>query len=119
MNTPLRYVVLHHTGVADPHYDVMIENAPGSNLRTWRSPTWPLQNETPLAPLTDHRRDYLDYEGNVSGGRGSVSRVAAGACMALQSGDARLILQFDGGIGTWAVERVPNASTEWVARRVK
>jgi hypothetical protein len=29
-------------------------------------------------PIGDHRADYLDYEGEVSGGRGRVSRVAEG-----------------------------------------
>lgn len=75
---PPRYVVLHHTGVAQPHYDLMFETRPGPALKTWRSPRWPIEQPTPLEPLADHRADYLTYEGPVSGRRGSVKRVEQG-----------------------------------------
>lgn len=74
----LRYVILHHHGIADPHYDLMFETAPGSPLRTWRAPRWPLHTEDTLTRLPDHRRDYLDYQGPLSGDRGAVRRVQAG-----------------------------------------
>ncbi|MGD1278009.1 MAG: hypothetical protein ABR964_12405 [Tepidisphaeraceae bacterium] len=74
----LRYVVLHHTGIGQPHFDVMMETAPGSPLATWRCPHWPPQPADAFTPLGEHRRDYLDYEGPVSGNRGQVRRVAAG-----------------------------------------
>jgi hypothetical protein len=74
----LQYVILHHTDVAEPHYDLMFEAAPGGALRTFRSPAWPIEEATVLTPLPDHRRAYLTYEGPVSGGRGSVRRVEAG-----------------------------------------
>ncbi len=70
------FVVLLHDHPT-PHWDLMLDT--GSLLRTWRL------DEAPRAGLTtrceslpDHRRAYLDYEGPVSGGRGSVKRVAAG-----------------------------------------
>src|SRR5688572_27130291 len=75
---PLRYVVLHHTGVAEPHYDLMLETAPGSALATFRLPVWPISKPGVVHPLGDHRREYLEYEGPVNGGRGEVRRVAAG-----------------------------------------
>jgi hypothetical protein len=75
----LRYVVLHHVGIDAPHFDILLEQEPGSpTLWTFRSPTWPIESETPLIELEDHRRAYLDYEGPISGGRGSVTRVEAG-----------------------------------------
>ena len=74
----LRYVILHHQGIPDPHYDLMFEREPGGPLLTLRSPTWPILNPTPVEPLPDHRRDYLDYEGPVSNKRGTVRRVQAG-----------------------------------------
>ncbi len=73
-----RYVILRHEGVADPHFDLMFEIEVGSSLATWRSPTWPIAQPTRLVKLEDHRRDYLEYEGPVSGDRGTVTRVAAG-----------------------------------------
>lgn len=75
---PLRYAVLHHTGHGEPHFDVMVERAPGGPLRTWRVPRWPTEPGDPWTPLPDHRRVYLDYEGPVSEGRGEVRRVAGG-----------------------------------------
>ena len=78
MDSPLRYVVLHHTGVAEPHFDIMLERAAGSDLQTWRSAIWPVAGGAALMPLPDHRRVYLDYEGEVSGGRGWVKCVSRG-----------------------------------------
>jgi hypothetical protein len=78
--TPARFVVLHHTGVTEPHFDLMIEAAAGGDLMTWRFGSWPIEVETTAKRLKDHRRAYLDYEGVVSGGRGEVKRIAAGIC---------------------------------------
>jgi hypothetical protein len=58
----------------------MFETLPGSALATWRSACWPIEGPTPLHRLKDHRRVYLDFEGELSGHRGRVSRVAAGKC---------------------------------------
>ena len=77
---PLRFVVLRHEGVAPPHYDIMFESAPGEALWTWRSEVWPLAEGAELVRQADHRRLYLDYEGLVSGNRGSVTRFAEGEC---------------------------------------
>src|SRR5947209_2180738 len=74
----LRYVVLRHEGIDDPHFDLMFETSSGSALATWRSPQWPIERETILTRLADHRREYLDYEGPVSGGRGHVRRITSG-----------------------------------------
>jgi len=74
----LRYVILHHTGVPAPHYDLMFEIDPGSPLATWRSPHWPITQPALLERIADHRRDYLDYQGPLSNDRGEVTRVAAG-----------------------------------------
>ncbi len=77
---PLRFVILHHTGVPSPHFDLMLETSPNGPLATWRCPIWPLPaGETPVVRLADHRRHYLDYEGPVSGDRGEVRRVARGS----------------------------------------
>lgn len=76
----LRYVVLHHAGFGDPHYDLMFESAPGSLLMTWRATDWPLAAGDVLTRIGDHRRDYLEYEGPVSNNRGHVQRVQSGTC---------------------------------------
>src|SRR5436309_613719 len=74
----LRYVILHHDGIPEPHFDLMFETSPNSALMTWRSPEWPITRVTKLEKLSDHRRAYLDYEGPVSGKRGFVKRVDSG-----------------------------------------
>ena len=76
--TPLRYAILHHTDIPVPHFDLAFETKPGSTLITWRSPTWPIANPTPLERLADHRREYLDYQGPVSNNRGQVHRIVGG-----------------------------------------
>src|SRR3712207_213959 len=89
---PLRYVVLYHDGVAEPHYDVMFEWTEGGALMTLRSPAWPIAGPTPVLKLDDHRREYLDYEGPVSGDRGFVRRVQAGTYNARPQWDDPYVL---------------------------
>jgi hypothetical protein len=74
----LRYVVLRHEGIAEPHFDLMFEIATESALVTWRSMEWPIHTGSILTKLADHRRAYLDYEGPISGDRGFVRRVTSG-----------------------------------------
>lgn len=71
-----RFIVLHHDW-PEPHYDLMLEQADG--LWTWRIPT-PLhcRSDEIALRLPDHRLMYLDYEGPVSGGRGTVRRFQEG-----------------------------------------
>jgi hypothetical protein len=72
-----RFVVLRHdcpTGfVRPPHWDFMLEI--GGTLRTWALAAEPCASQAaPAQRLADHRLAYLDYEGPISGDRGSVSR---------------------------------------------
>ena len=72
------FVVLHHTGFGEPHFDLMLEVSDHDALLTFRSPIWPITYPVQLTHLGEHRRAYLTYEGAVSGGRGQVRRVASG-----------------------------------------
>ena len=74
----LRYVILRHEGVPEPHFDLMFEIAEGSKLATWRSPSWPPVTSQRIEKLVDHRREYLTYEGPISNDRGRVTRVESG-----------------------------------------
>jgi hypothetical protein len=96
-----RFVLLYHD--CPPHYerashwDFMLES--GDVLRTWAlaqlprdwqvafartsavHPNCPLlaaDNAVAAMQLGDHRREYLELEGSLSGDRGAVMRVAAG-----------------------------------------
>jgi len=72
-----RFVVLRHecpASYARPsHWDFMLE-ADGV-LRTWTLPRAPDESEPMTAEaLGDHRLEYLDFEGQLSGDRGAVTR---------------------------------------------
>ena len=82
----MRYVVLHHTGVGEAHFDVMFERAAGSALTTFRVLCWPVRGRVAAKRLADHRAAYLEYEGPVSGGRGEIQRVESGRCEIQNSG---------------------------------
>ena len=108
---PLQYVVLRHEGIADPHYDLMLELAPGAALTTWRSLVWPLRNPTPLTPLDDHRREYLTYEGPLTGDRGAVRRVAGGSYELIHRGRVMLIVRLPGQQpDEWLIADAPGGS---------
>lgn len=81
----LRYAILRHEGVAEPHFDLLFETEAGSALESWRSAAWPIDRPTGLTRLPEHRREYLSYEGPVSGGRGRVRQVEGGTCERVDS----------------------------------
>lgn len=93
----LRYAVLHHTHVAHPHYDLLLEVSSDAPLATWRCEQWPPRGEMTVVRLPDHRRIYLEYEGPVSGGRGEVSRVAHGNLALIENSDTRVHAHLAGG----------------------
>jgi hypothetical protein len=67
-----RYVILAHD-YPMRHWDLMLEA--GDVLRTWRLLAPPEPGRSVAAEASfDHRVAYLDYEGPVSGGRGTVVR---------------------------------------------
>ena len=71
-----RFVLLEHVwnGV---HWDFMLET--GEVLRTWAIDAPIVANrDLPARALGDHRRIYLEFEGEISGNRGRVRRVDAG-----------------------------------------
>lgn len=81
----------------------MIEN--GERLATWKFPATPESAaKSPIAcrRIGEHRRDYLDYEGPISGDRGHVTRHDRGVCRVLvkaesnSEGSSRWTVAFDG-----------------------
>jgi hypothetical protein len=102
LNSHLRYVVLHHSGVLPEHFDLLLEppSPPtGQLLLTWRIEippgTWSTGTAARRQP--DHRPVYMEYEGEISGNRGRVRRVAAGTAVVLEvtRSACRLELQGD------------------------
>jgi len=71
-----RFVILEHDHPV-LHWDLMLEA--GDVLQSWRLAQPPeLGVVIEATALGDHRAMYLDYEGPVSGGRGTVKRWDAG-----------------------------------------
>src|SRR4051794_32223264 len=106
-----RFVLLYHdcppTYERRSHWDFLLEA--GDVLQTWALeqlprdwqavwsktaafyPHCPLlaeANTVPAVKLSDHRRDYLELEGPLTGDRGSVMRVAAGTYRSERDGPA-------------------------------
>ena len=76
-----RFVILFHRTPPDAarpaHWDFMLQC--GSHLRTWALATEPRADASiPAEALPDHRPAYLSYEGEISGGRGCVTRWDSG-----------------------------------------
>jgi hypothetical protein len=94
---PARFVVLHHTGIPQPHYDLLFELDENSPLAAARCSQWPPSPATQFQRIADHRRIYLEYEGEISGGRGNVKQIASGSCQVEMNGDDSFLLTFDAG----------------------
>ena len=98
-----RFVILRHETPADyprpAHYDLMLEQE--GVLWTWALDKLPAGGEIVIAErLPDHRLAYLDYEGEIAGGRGSVSQVEAGECEWLEQSAVELRVRLRGtGLG--------------------
>lgn len=91
-----RFVILEHDH-PHLHWDLMLEV--GGVLRTWRLAQAPAPGITIAAePLGDHRIDYLDYEGPVSGNRGTVRQWDGGEYLGevTQEGDEEIVIYLDG-----------------------
>jgi len=90
-----RFVVLEHRrdGV---HWDLMLEV--GLALRTWavEAPIVP-GVDLPARALADHRLTYLDYEGEVSGGRGTVRRLDRGRFLPRLCSPGLIRVRLEGG----------------------
>jgi hypothetical protein len=105
-----RFVILEHDH-PQLHWDLMLEA--GEKLRTWRLATPPdaAAASVDAVALADHRRMYLDYEGPVSGGRGSVTQWDSGTFELLASAPGLETLRFRGVRlhGVWTLKMMADA----------
>jgi hypothetical protein len=89
-----RFVLLEHDH-PHRHWDLLLEA--GSILRSWRLSAPPGSADVILVePTPDHRLLYLDYEGPVSGDRGSVRRWDAGTFEWDQDSELRIGVRLSG-----------------------
>ncbi|HWB09213.1 MAG TPA: DNA polymerase ligase N-terminal domain-containing protein [Pirellulales bacterium] len=119
-----RFVVLRHdvpggaemlTGGRALHWDIMLET--GTVLRTWAlaEPPQPAGMSCFAERLADHRLLYLDYEGEVSGGRGTVSRLDAGDYTAIGNDESAVVVKVNGSLlkGTATLSRCAPGDQRW------
>src|SRR5689334_8634388 len=92
------------------HFDLMIERRGGGRLLSFRVGgriDGPEIREFRAERIDDHRPTYLDFEGPVSGGRGSVRRVATGpGGVTVETAD-RVAAELDWGHGRRVLEGTP------------
>ncbi|MCD4823575.1 MAG: hypothetical protein K8S55_03140 [Phycisphaerae bacterium] len=92
------FVILAHDGHGPSHFDLMFSI--GTALATWQCPRdpagLPVGQSMSCQKLPDHRLAYLDYEGPISGGRGSVRRVEQGRYEAALVSEERWDVQIIG-----------------------
>lgn len=97
-----RFAILEHRweGV---HWDFLVEDGPA--LRTWAIDSPIVEDaDLPARALPAHRRVYLEYEGEISGGRGVVRRWDEGTCEVVEWGEGRVRLAVRGGQLVGSVE---------------
>ncbi len=106
-----RYVILQHEtpeGYPRPtHWDLMFES--GDVLKTWALDEEPGEGgRIEAEQLADHRKEYLDYEGPVSGDRGTVSQWTTGDYTTVRHSDDEFAARLDSGqlIGTVVARRI-------------
>jgi hypothetical protein len=109
-----RFVILEHDHPR-LHWDFLLEAGPV--LRAWRLLAEPRPGAAVAAePNYDHRPIYLDYEGPLSGGRGSVTRWDSGTFEWLTDDEAEKAVRLAGGrlrgVARWRQE----AGGGWVWR---
>lgn len=115
----LQYVVLRHENIDDPHFDLMYETSAGSMLQTWRLEQWPIFDAQEATRIRDHRRAYLEFQGDIGDGRGAVVRVDEGTCEIQQADADQIIVTLhapESALLTFEpADRAANAS-RWIVR---
>ncbi len=115
----LRYVVLRHeiphSARAGVHWDLMLEC--DGVLRTWALALEPTANrEITAESLPDHRLDYLEYEGPISGNRGEVRQWDQGQYEMQSDTENEIRLAIDGQqlAGTVSLRRQQDNHQRWI-----
>jgi hypothetical protein len=109
-----RFVILRHEDRRGVHFDFMLEAA--GVLKTWSLPRPPeIGVEMECEALPDHRIEYLEYEGPISGDRGDVTRWDSGTYTVERHGDTEWIVRLFGEkyAGPASLFRLERAASPW------
>ncbi len=89
-----RFTILEHDWPTR-HWDLLLEA--GSVLRAWRLLEKPeMDRVVPAEANFDHRLLYLDFEGPLSGNRGSATRWDFGTFEWIENGTTRAVVELKG-----------------------
>ena len=112
----LQFVILQHVMKDGEHWDLMLETKDA--LATWQLREHPTQLGAGVSSIAtkrigDHRKAYLEYEGPVSGGRGTVTRVDSGTWRLIESDEHAWRIELDGRIlrGHYVIEGIATGSS--------
>jgi hypothetical protein len=113
-----RFALLRHAQPQDSpcavHWDLFLED--GDTLLTWALAELPAARRTIAAQaLPNHRLAYLDYQGPVSGNRGTVTRTDAGSFAWQQRSVNEIVVQLEGQRlqGQASLVRVTAETRDW------
>ncbi len=109
-----RFVILRHESPRGLHWDFMIQTGPA--LSTWALTEEPMSGRAIDAEaLADHRLAYLDYEGPVAGGRGTVASWDRGDCHVEQQDETHVVVELRGTklVGRATLTRRPEHAARW------
>jgi hypothetical protein len=109
-----RFALLIHDSPRGLHYDFLLEV--GGVLMTWGLPRQPeVGVEIECEALPDHRPLYLEYEGPISDGRGTVSRWDRGEFVAHVWNELEIVAELAGKrlAGRVELRRLPGAAGRW------
>lgn len=114
-----RFVVLRHEpGVAGPselHWDLMLEFE--DSLRTWALKSEPrVGAQISADELPRHRSDYLDYEGPISRGRGTVRQFDCGSFDVIRESPDQVSVELHGELLSGRLELTHDSRDQrWTA----
>jgi DNA polymerase Ligase (LigD) len=106
-----RFIFLKHD-CDEPHWDFMLES--GTILRTWKLFAQPeIEKEMAATASFDHRLLYLDYEGPISGNRGTVTRFDSGSFEWIVNEKNRIVISLSGETLTGVANLINNNGEDW------
>ena len=114
------FVIHEHSGFGPTHFDLMLEDGPA--LATWQIPISPFEigQEASISAtkLPDHRRQYLDYQGPISGNRGEVRRLDKGTYELLARDEGIWRVRLRGSAMEADFELARQVENVWQVRRL-
>lgn len=109
----LQFVILAHDWPS-LHWDILLQS--GNRLMGWRGDSsGHFLDGGLIVQSDDHRLEYLDYEGAVSGNRGVVHRLDRGELAWIETGPNRLAARISGKVWKGILRLTKETAGNWFA----